>query len=217
MAKTLLDIFITEVCRCPKLSHEEQVALNEAKTTDPDARHRLILSILPWAIKLAHKYRHTEPLEERISYAMLGVCKAVDVWEPERGKLTTIATCCIHNAIIDAIRKTCHPVVPPNPWNLPRSEKGKQQAECAKKSVELTWDIARHLYADDPIPCELSSKVRQYRAARDALPSRLRKIILAREQGDTLKVIGDRMGLSRERVRQLVDRAIWQIRKAVGK
>ncbi len=214
MTKTLFDIFMAEARRLPKLSHEEQVALNAVKTTDPAARHRLILSVLPWAIKIASKYNHHESLEERVSYAMPGLCRAVDGWIPERGKLTTITAKCVFNELRTAIRKQCHPVVPPQSGSLPKTLEGRQQAANARAAVEVTPMLIDDYYAYEPLPpCDPCDTIRQYRAARDALPSVLREVILGCEQGDTYQTIGDRVGLSRQRIEQLRRKAIEQLRE----
>src|SRR4051794_27129952 len=53
---------------------------------DGRARHILIERYLPLARSLALRYRRTsEPLEDLLQVASLGLVKAVDAWEPERG------------------------------------------------------------------------------------------------------------------------------------
>lgn len=53
---------------------------------DPEARARLIERFLPLARQLARRYEHTdEPLEDLIQVASLGLVKAIDRFDPERG------------------------------------------------------------------------------------------------------------------------------------
>jgi RNA polymerase sigma-B factor len=50
------------------------------------ARQRMIERHIPLADKLARRYRHTsEPLEDLMQVARLGLVKAVDRWDPHRG------------------------------------------------------------------------------------------------------------------------------------
>jgi RNA polymerase sigma-B factor len=50
------------------------------------ARERMIARYLPLADSLARRYSHTsEPLDDLLQVARLGLLKAVDRWDPERG------------------------------------------------------------------------------------------------------------------------------------
>jgi RNA polymerase sigma-B factor len=50
------------------------------------ARERMIERYLPLADRLARRYRHTtEPLDDLIQVARIGLMKAVDRWDPQRG------------------------------------------------------------------------------------------------------------------------------------
>jgi RNA polymerase sigma-B factor len=51
-----------------------------------NARERMIERYLPLADSLARRYRHTtEPLDDLIQVARIGLMKAVDRWDPDRG------------------------------------------------------------------------------------------------------------------------------------
>src|SRR5690349_5782163 len=57
---------------------------------EPRARAVLIERYLPLARGLALRYRRTsEPLDDLVQVASLGLVKAVDRWEPERGLALT--------------------------------------------------------------------------------------------------------------------------------
>jgi RNA polymerase sigma-B factor len=53
---------------------------------DLDAREELVLRLMPLARQLAGRYRHAgEPQEDLVQVACVGLLKAVDRYEPERG------------------------------------------------------------------------------------------------------------------------------------
>ena len=57
---------------------------------DSRARSELATRYLPLARSLALRYRHTqEPIEDLIQVASLGLVKAIDRWDPERGTAFT--------------------------------------------------------------------------------------------------------------------------------
>jgi RNA polymerase sigma-B factor len=53
---------------------------------DGRARSELAARYLPLARRLALRYRHTqEPIEDLVQVASLGLVKAIDLWDPDRG------------------------------------------------------------------------------------------------------------------------------------
>ena len=59
---------------------------------DVHAREEIVLRFMPLARQLASRYRHAgEPQEDLIQVACLGLLKAVDRFEPERGAFTKYA------------------------------------------------------------------------------------------------------------------------------
>ncbi|HEX2233964.1 MAG TPA: SigB/SigF/SigG family RNA polymerase sigma factor [Thermoleophilaceae bacterium] len=60
---------------------------------DPDAREELVVRFLPFARDLALRYRYTEePVDDLLQIASLGLLKAIDRYEPDRGsKFTSYA------------------------------------------------------------------------------------------------------------------------------
>lgn len=219
MAGTNLDIFLAQTADLPKLSHADQVALlGRARSGDRAARDDLILSCLPWAVKIASSYRCAEPVEEMVSWGMPGLCEAVDKWVPGRGKLTTIVTICVRNAISEAIHELRYPVLPPRSHNKSEVAATQRRAECARAGA-MPLENAGHLCseASDPTAaCEEADDRRVYIAARDDLPDDLREIVLARERGELMLTIGNRMGVSRQAVFYFLGQAKQRLREAVG-
>lgn len=209
---SMLDIFLSDISGCPKLSRDEQAALHvRAKAGDTDAMQQLTLSVLPWAIKIAAKYKsrngRIEPMGELVSWGMPGLMEAVEKWEPARAALTTFMYRPVLQSIAEAARTTEHAVSPPrNKAKTPKLVHKAQRASVDHCDLEVVGHVCDR--GDSPVTAaERAETIARYRAARDALPGRLRQIIVAREQGDTYKMIGDRVGLSRERIRQLVVKA----------
>src|SRR4051812_45335802 len=57
---------------------------------DPRAREALVLRYLPLARRLAYRHRRCgEPLDDLFQVASLGLMKAVDRWDPDRGPAFT--------------------------------------------------------------------------------------------------------------------------------
>ena len=67
--------------------NEEALLRRYATTRDPVLKQELVRRLLPLARSLALRYRGSpEPLEDLIQVASLGLVKALDGFDPERGK-----------------------------------------------------------------------------------------------------------------------------------
>src|ERR1044072_6277836 len=65
---------------------EDQRLMRKVQTGDDRAREELIERYMPLARSLALRYRRaSEPLDDLIQVASVGLVKAVDRWDPERG------------------------------------------------------------------------------------------------------------------------------------
>src|SRR5215203_2111424 len=65
---------------------EDQRLMRKVQTGDERAREELIERYMPLARSLALRYRRaSEPLDDLIQVASVGLVKAVDRWDPERG------------------------------------------------------------------------------------------------------------------------------------
>jgi RNA polymerase sigma-B factor len=65
---------------------EDQRLMRKVQTGDGHARDELIERYMPLARSLALRYRRaSEPLDDLIQVASVGLVKAVDRWDPERG------------------------------------------------------------------------------------------------------------------------------------
>ena len=65
---------------------EERLLWRYHSDGDLDARESLVLRLMPLARQLASRYRHAgEPLEDLVQVACVGLLKAIDRYDPERG------------------------------------------------------------------------------------------------------------------------------------
>jgi RNA polymerase sigma-B factor len=65
---------------------DDRRLMRQHRAGDHRARHALIERYLPMARALALRYRHaSEPPDDLVQVAALGLVKAVDRWQPERG------------------------------------------------------------------------------------------------------------------------------------
>src|SRR4051812_40723294 len=72
------------------INRESEVRLGRKKTHQ--SKHRLIVSNTKFAISIAHEYRgRGVDFDDLVSEAMLGMVKAADKFDPERGTFITIA------------------------------------------------------------------------------------------------------------------------------
>jgi len=220
-SRTMLDLFLRDMGECPRLKHAEQVALHElAVAGDGVARETLILSVLPWAVRMAWRYRSGEPVEELVSWAMPALCQAIDRWDPARGRLTTLVTVCVWQEISMAIRKTHYAVIPPAASCMPKTPRARRAAECAQVMAEsLDGDTGRFCSRDgDPVAEAIVAEgYGAWLVACEALPERLRDVLAAIERGETYAVIGKRLGVTRQRVGQLRAQAMKRLLPSMEK
>ena len=65
---------------------DEALLLRYHRDDDLDAREQLVVRFMPLARQLASRYRHAgEPLEDLVQVACVGLIKAVDRYDPQRG------------------------------------------------------------------------------------------------------------------------------------
>ena len=104
------------------LSKEEQEELYlQMKDGDEEARERVIFSCLPLVINQAKKFRFNNKhidLEDFIQEGNIALLKAVDNWDISKGRITTIATWYIRNALIDMINDASYMIK--NPYSFSR-------------------------------------------------------------------------------------------------
>jgi len=84
-----------------RLSRYEERELSEkARAGDIAAKHQLTLSCLPWAVEHGKRFGNSMDPDDRLSAAMEGLVRAVDTFNPGKGRLTTLVAKCVQNTIL---------------------------------------------------------------------------------------------------------------------
>ena len=221
---------------CPKLTRKEQTALHKQKTVE--ARDELIRSIIPWAVKLANRFAEKGsgiPIDNLISYSLEGAIEAVDRWDPKRGSLTTVAMVYCKNKMLAALATDRIIKIPlsyywgKKYYNL--SEENKALVEGAKNVGSLDREIENSdLEETRPIDLvELKSisdlEIQELQRLVDLqrvleishiLDQREMEVLGEVAEGKTLGMIGQDYGITRERVRQIRNKAIEKLQEALA-
>ena len=250
----LLSYYLDRIGRGELLTAEEEVRLaRRAKIGDEQARMRLVEKNLRLVVTVAKKYRGMGlPFEDLIQEGNIGLIKAVDKYDPERGyKFSTYAVWWIRQAVQRAVADKGRTIRVPvhmgekmrkmaRTYNELSAELGRRPAdkEVAQRlgwRVEEVSDVKRalpdatslnRLLGSEGGGLELGDFVKDERAsdgldavisemewaqlkkAVRGLPEKARHVLVRRYGLDdrkiaTLAELGDELGLSRERIRQL--------------
>lgn len=213
-----------------QLSREEELDLfaRWREQGDRSAYETLVESQLAWARTLATRYCHSSggrDIDAVESAAYLGVLRAVDKFDPARGyRLTTL--------VFHGVRSTIHDRDEGGAIRVSRNAKyAKTDAwRRAKRTVpilvkdsdgqltnqtDVPWHFDQFAFYDEQE--ENEPVQRQLVEALAALPWRQRTVIESRFFArDKLDQIGQRLGVSKERVRQIERQALRTLREKLG-
>lgn len=267
VAKNGFDHFLAEVRKIKPLSPEREyeLAVRYQETKDRDAAHELIVSHLPFVVKVAFQYRHYMlPMADLVQEGTIGLMKALKRFDPYRGyRLVSFAVWWIKAYIKNYIIKS---------WNLVKlgttqaqrklfyrmggigahadadsknnrirelaeeldvKEDEVIEMEARMKARELSLDqvlgdgdsLTGMDLLEDSSPNQEAELIEQQTKATMSgltgnaikkLDPRERFIIGKRYLDDspwTLQKLGDHFGTTRERVRQLEQRALKKLKK----
>ena len=242
-----LRVYLREIARIPRLTREEEQALGRwIRAGDEQAKARLVEANLRLVVQVARRYANRGlPLPDLIEEGNLGLLRAVEKYEPERGtRFSTYAVWWIRQAIVRALANQARTIRLPVHVELllgryAREEKRLVQAlGRAPTTAELAQALGMSLEQirqQQPLPLDAPAGEGQGRLgdlvadpspgpseavgallrARTDLASVLddlaaneravlrRRFGLEGDEPETLEAIGRRMGLTRERVRQI--------------
>ena len=263
--RSSIKIYLQQIGKTPLLTPAEEIELAALiKKGDPAARKRMIQSNLRLVVKIAHDYSHFGlPFQDLISEGNIGLMKAVERFDPEKGsKLSTYAAWWIKQAIKRALANQGKTIRLPVHLVEKISKIRKATAalyeklgrepnnEEISKAVGMPVNKVAHLKAvslrpaslDTPVgdtektnlgdllgdesattplqDLQTKSRVNVIKQLMSKLNERDATILTMRfglggEDPKTLEEVGDFFGITRERVRQLQNAILKEIRDVV--
>ena len=88
----------------PLSAEEEKKAIEGLKLGDKSAKDKLITHNMRLVAHMVKKYSGSAETDDLISVGSIGLIKAVNTYEPEKGALATFAARCIENEILMLLR-----------------------------------------------------------------------------------------------------------------
>lgn len=160
------------------------------------------------------------------SAATVGLCEAVRDYDPDRGSWSTFAVKSMENALLNEARRTSGPVRTPSRCRVARTVSIDEDHGLTTGSTlahELR-DADKDDHTNKPrslldvlATCgatpEQLAMASEAHGILDTLGDRERDVVARRIMGETLAEIGERIGVTRERVRQIELHALRLLRK----
>ena len=257
-----LGVYLSEIARIPLLTREEGQALaRRARAGDEVAKQRMVEANLRLVVQIARRYLNRGlPLPDLIEEGNLGLLRAVEKFEPERGtRFSTYATWWIRQAVTRALANQARTIRLPVHVELllaryvreqrrltqalGRSPTAKELAQAlgtSEREIAELEEVRQHpVSLDAPASAGSSATLGDVIADRAAAPTETfgelfrdraqlvsvlddlaanertvlrRRFGLEGDPAETLEAIGQRLGLSRERVRQLEGSGLRKLR-----
>lgn len=169
-----------------------------------EERNALVTANLGLAFWVARRFlrRHPEArralggMEEAESAALEGLLRAAELWEPSRAQFTTYAV------------KWCWQACQMR-WRNSDLVRGKRA-----HGKRVSWEYAEvQAEEHDPDTLQRSEEWTQVQEALRVLPTRWRKVLLARAEGRTMREIGAELGVSSSFVGQLEKKALAHVQR----
>lgn len=230
--------YITSLEKATPLSKKEEVALFTLyRKGNNTAKKKLILANLRFVFKVALRYRGQLPLPDLINEGNMGLIHALEKYEPARNlRFISYAIWHIRAYINRAIAEQGSLIhIPFNKRlemkkGLKAEGKGKGQDKEAQALHHINTSIVRLDEMPDTFDIEdtnienpeetvnLMGISVVLKACLDTLPAREKQVLeglfgLNGLPPKTLREVGEELGISHERIRQIRDRAIEHLRK----
>ncbi|HEV8586174.1 MAG TPA: sigma-70 family RNA polymerase sigma factor [Methylomirabilota bacterium] len=257
-----LGVYLGEIKRIPLLTREEEHALaRRVRTGDEAAKQRMVEANLRLVVQIARRYLNRGlPLPDLIEEGNLGLLRAVEKFEPDRGtRFSTYATWWIRQAVTRALANQARTIRLPVHVELVLARYIREQRRLTqelgraptleemaaalgtseREVAELEAVRQQPVSLDAPAGRESTATLGDLIADRTAEPASTladlfrgraelasvlddlapnegtvlrRRFGLEGDAPETLEVIGQRLGLSRERVRQLEGSGLRKLR-----
>ena len=256
-----LGVYLSEIARIPLLTREEeQTVAQRVRAGDEAAKQRMIEANLRLVVQIARRYLNRGlPLPDLIEEGNLGLLRAVEKFEPERGtRFSTYATWWIRQAVTRALANQARTIRLPVHVELllahyareqrrltqalgrpPTTEEMAKALDTSEREIAELEEIRQHpVSLDAPAGSESAATLGDLIADRAAVPETFaelfrdradlasvlddlapnertvlrRRFGLEGDEPETLEAIGQRLGLSRERIRQLEGGGLRKLR-----
>jgi len=209
----------------PRFTKAEEASLARAVRTGEAAFQALVMSQMEWAMKLAQPFASDHVgQDDAKAEAMSLMCKYIRRWfDPSRSRLTTALGHYIPQRLATYANR--------QRTLLRLPSKGQRPAGNRRAIWDRAVNMINEGLGDHQVPVTadpsgdyddaeerevLLAKVRN--AMQIRLTDRERYVLNGVVTGEhTLKAIGSRIGISKERVRQIRDEAIGKIRRAIAR
>jgi RNA polymerase primary sigma factor len=193
--------------------------IGQGGAMDQALREQLIFSNQALVFFIAKKYHVPSlPLKDLVQEGNIGLMKATESFDPTKGKFGTYAFWWTKSHILKAIEKNGLVHVPS--WQQEANRRNKEDAPlCQAVELEESTTVAP---GEDVDPFEAASKNETKQVVLEMLgklTQRERQIICLRfgigdgGEDHTIEEIGRSVGLTKERVRQIMNQALVKMRK----
>lgn len=218
-------IYLNEISKIPQLTpEEEKVLATKAYSGDKSAKKKLIESNLRFVVKIANEYLGYMDLEDLINEGNLGLIHAAEKFDSSTGnKFITYAVWWIRAYIQKAIRETSTGIKFPShkfdemkksKWKLAsldspiKTDEGTTLLECLRDERLITPETE---FYQKESSTHLKSFIKMLKPNEQTVI--IKRYGLDGKEPMTLSEIGSLMGYSKERIRQLENRALAQLKK----
>ncbi len=202
---------------CEYLDREtERDLIARAQAGCKDSMERVVRSVLRLVVRVATKYRRfvNNDHELAMSCALVTLMNCIRTFDASKNcRLATVAGNAIYFELMKERFNFAAVHIPHVAARHPAT------VEKAKRAMQAAGDVYQRdnepHYTPALDPVDVDELRRELSAAMIWLDSREQEILTRRMDGETLREIGGSMELSKERVRQLEERAIKKLRQHV--
>lgn len=212
----LFERYLNDIARHPMLSREQEAELaRRSRAGDDSARHRLVSANLRFVVSVAKRYRHSGiPLADLVNEGNLGLLRAAERFDETHGvRFVSYAVWWIRQGMVRAISRD--------------ADSNERDGGARRLSLDEPLSAGSVAALQDIVPderVEAPEKRVLQRGMRDAVDSSLtdlphrEQLVLRLYYGldggppYTLAEVGERLGVTRERARQIKERALARLR-----